>query len=97
MFQMSKKALLALAAEEGMVIVDGVDAAIIGLSHRCGESTVVAYDIERMIKVLMDRDSCGYWEAYEYIEYNCLGAYVGEMNPVYLRLVEDIPVRELSD
>jgi hypothetical protein len=35
--------------------------------------------------VLMTRDGMDYDEASEYIDFNCVGAYVGEQTPIIVR------------
>jgi len=61
--------------------VDGFDKAIIGEEYSSGR---LVYSAERMIKILMNRDGMSFEEALEFIEYNILGAYVGEMTPIYI-------------
>jgi hypothetical protein len=66
--------------EEDLLLVDGFDQAIIGVEDG---SMRVIYSISKMIKVLMkDMDED---EAWEYLEYNVLTAYVGEKTPIYCR------------
>jgi len=69
---------------EEAVFWDGLDEAIIGTAERIGLS-VVAYDVEKIIEILM-RDGMDYEEAVEYYEVNINGAWVGEMTPVHIRL-----------
>jgi hypothetical protein len=37
-----------------------------------------------MLQILVDRDGMDVEEADEYISYNCLGAWMGELTPVIL-------------
>ena len=69
---------------EEAVFWDGLDEAIIGTAERIGLS-VVAYDVEKIIEILM-RDGMDYEEAVEYYEFNINGAWVGEYTPVHIRL-----------
>ena len=59
------------------------DEAIIGIASCAGREDVVAYDRSRCIELLMaegmDRD-----EAEEFFEFNTVGAYMGEMTPVFI-------------
>jgi hypothetical protein len=89
MFTMSREAALEIANEEGMIVIDGFDDAILGFSSQCGENTVLAYDIEKMVSIFSQREDVSYSESYEYIEYNCIGAYMGDGNPVYIRVVDE--------
>lgn len=67
--------------------MDGFDDAIIGLARRCGQPDLVAYSYKMMIDVMMTRDKCTFEEAQEYIEFNCVGAWMGLMTPI---IVEDL-------
>ena len=58
------------------------DEAIIGVAERIGQSAVVAYDTTKLVEVLSRTMSVD--EAYEYFEFNILGAYVGERTPMFL-------------
>ena len=62
------------------LIADGFDAAIVGYTFQ-GK---LVYEVHKMIKILMTRDKMSEEEAHEYIDYNVLGAYMGEMTPVYI-------------
>jgi len=42
-----------------------------------------------MVDLLVFRDEMTYEEAVEYIEYNCLGAWVGERTPLIVMPIED--------
>lgn len=59
------------------------DDAIIGIAERAGGLGVVAYDraicIERLMADGMDRD-----EAEEFFEFKTIGAWVGDMTPVFI-------------
>ena len=56
--------------------------AIIGVSDRIGDEPVVAYDTTKIVEILSR--SMSVEEAYEYFEFNILGAYVGEKTPVFI-------------
>ena len=58
------------------------DEAIIGVSERIGNEPVVAYDTTKLVEVLSRTMSVD--EAYEYFEFNILGAYVGERTPMFV-------------
>ena len=64
-----------------LLFADGFDAAIIGTAQQFN-TTCVAYDRDKCIKILMkDMDQL---EAIEHIEYNVIGAYMGEYTPVFI-------------
>lgn len=77
---MNKELLAEL--EEDILVMDGFDDAIIGYSQRINDPTLAVYSWELMVKILMERDGMSDEEAMEYIEYNCLGAWVGERTPI---------------
>ena len=81
--------LMQIAEEEGMLLYDGFDDAIIGIASRCGENTVLAYDIDKIIEILMDRDDLSYEEALEYYSFNMEGSYMGESTPTHIRCISD--------
>ncbi len=63
---------------------DGFDEAIIGLGTRIGMELVVAYDVEKIIGILMSRDGMEYEEAYEFYEFNIFGRWLGEFTPIFI-------------
>jgi hypothetical protein len=63
---------------------DGLDDAIIGIASRCGQPDLITYDVSKILKVLQERDGMSFEEAYEFYEFNILGAYMGEHTPIFL-------------
>lgn len=70
------------AMEENALLMDGFDDAIIGFSRRINEPLLAVYSWQKMMDTLITRDGMEYEEAEEYIEYNCIGAWVGERTPI---------------
>jgi hypothetical protein len=60
--------------------IDGFDKAIIGICSRPNCNHLLAYDYNKMIKILMD-DGFSEEDAEEYISYNIEGAWMGELTP----------------
>lgn len=58
------------------------DEAIIGVSERIGDEPVVAYDTTKIVEILSRSMTVD--EAYEYFEFNILGAYVGKKTPIFI-------------
>ena len=83
---------------EGMIMplltADGFDDAIIGLCRVKGRPDIVAYDYEKCVGVLTERDGMSREEAEEFLEYNTLGTYVGERTPAF---VQPMTREELDD
>ncbi|MEN6290514.1 MAG: hypothetical protein ABFD07_00655, partial [Methanobacterium sp.] len=67
------------------LLCDGFDEAIIGMAERINLGPVVAYDVDKMIDIMIKRDGMTYEEAIEYFDYNILGAWMGENTPVYIQ------------
>lgn len=67
-----------------MIRALGLDDAIIGVGQRCGDVNVIVYDSQKIVDILVERDGMDREEAWEYFEFNILGAYVGESTPMYL-------------
>ena len=61
---------------------DGFDNAIIGVGGRCNTDPMIVYDYDKMVKVLVTRDDMSYEEAEEYIDFNIVGAWIGDTTPI---------------
>ena len=70
------------------LICDGFDEAIIGMAERINLGPVVAYSTEKIVEILMTRDGMEYEDALEYFNFNILGAWMGEMTPVFINNYE---------
>jgi hypothetical protein len=68
------------------ILWDGFEDAVIGFGERCGLGPVAVYSWDSMVQILIDRDEMDEEEAAEYINYNILGAYVGEYTPIIMTL-----------
>ena len=71
-----------LEMDESTLLMDGFDEAFIGFSRRINEPVLAVYSYDKMVDVLVQRDGLDYDEAVEYIDYNCVGAWVGERTPI---------------
>ncbi len=78
------KTLIYYETDEEIMLMDGFEEAFIGFSRRCGQPTLATYSYIKMLQVLIERDDMDVEEAGEYIEYNCAGAWMGELTPVIL-------------
>lgn len=70
-----------------MLKADGFDDAIMGVCRICADHDRLVYDYDDCVKILMDRDGMTWEEAVEYLEFNVLGAYVGEETPAFIRML----------
>jgi hypothetical protein len=73
---------------EEALLMDGFDEALIGFSKRINEPMLAVYKWQRMVQILKNRDKMSYEEAVEYIEYNCIGAWIGEQTPIIVMPIE---------
>ena len=74
--------------DEELLCADGFDDAIIGICERATSSNIVAYDRDRCIEILVERDGMTREEAVEYFEFNVAGAWMGERTPVFISNVK---------
>ena len=63
---------------------DDLDAAFLGIGRRCGQPYLAVYSISKAIAVLMDRDGMTHDAAREYLEFNTIGAWAGDLTPVWV-------------
>ena len=69
---------------EGAIILDNFDDCIVGISEQFGEGNRIVYSKDMIIKKLCEEMSEE--EALEYYDYNILGGYFGEQNPIFLAI-----------
>tara|TARA_R100001082_G_scaffold89462_1_gene55918 strand:- start:1371 stop:1619 length:249 start_codon:yes stop_codon:yes gene_type:complete len=65
------------------LFADGFDKAIIGVSRTFNKISV-AYDMNKCIRILMDRHEITQLEAIEDFEYNTIGSNVGKYTPTFI-------------
>jgi len=68
-----------------MMKADGFDKAIIGIASRAGFEDVIAYNWDKCVNVLQDRDGMSLEDAIEFMDFNVVGSYVGKDTPVFVR------------
>lgn len=69
---------------EDALLADGFEKALIGVAERINLGPVAAYDVEKILEILMERDGMEYADALEFFEFNIKGAWMGEFTPVYI-------------
>ena len=67
-----------------MLKADGFDEALIGIGRRCSQEDVLVYDFNKAVKILVNRDNMTEEEAVEYLEFNTVGAWVGDKTPMFV-------------
>lgn len=74
-------------------IWENLDEAIIGVVERCNQEPIVCYDYEKVVKIISK--DMGVEAAIEFIDFNVLGAWVGDKTPFMLfRTIEGMSVKE---
>lgn len=76
------------------LFADGFDAALLGPLCRCGQPTLAAYSYQKGVEVLMRPDDQGspgmsYEDAIEWMDFNVVGAWVGENTPAWVMDLDD--------
>ena len=84
---MDRERLMEILAEEECLTADGFDEALVGCSY--GANVVAVYDVNKMVGVLVEEGMDGD-DALDHLNYNVIGAYVGEKTPIYICLDEDV-------
>ena len=65
------------------LLADGYDDCIIGIGYSFENNPIFVYDKYKMIDKMIE-DGMEEGEAYEYFDYNILGAYLGEDMPIFV-------------
>jgi hypothetical protein len=71
---------------EGSILLDGLETAIVGIVEEFGNGNRILYSKTKILYILQKRDDMTYEEAEEFYDYNIIGGYFGERNPVFLDL-----------
>tara|TARA_R110000803_G_scaffold127767_3_gene195153 strand:- start:3535 stop:3762 length:228 start_codon:yes stop_codon:yes gene_type:complete len=72
-----------------MLKADGLDKAVIGVGMRCGQEDILVYNYQMCVTILMARDKMSYEEAIDWMEYNVVGAWLGNQTPIFVRDLEE--------
>ncbi len=75
---------------EGLITADGYDEAFLGVADRFGKEPVAVYDYDMCIQILMRDNDMDFEEALEFFEYNTIGAFIDDNQPVYLHLSQHL-------
>ena len=66
----------------GAIILDGFDEAIIGLVEEFGNGPRILYSRDKILEILQTRDEISFEDALEFYDFNILGMFAGDQNPV---------------
>jgi hypothetical protein len=72
--------ILLMNPDVELLKADGFDKCVIGIDN----DYRLVYSIEDCMMVLMERDGMDGDEAMEFIQFNVIGSYVGEMTPIFI-------------
>jgi hypothetical protein len=68
-----------------LIILEGFDAAILGVGESAGwDSPRVVYDYQKCLDVLMEQNNWEREDAIEWMDYNVINVYMGKGNPVFV-------------
>ena len=77
--------------DESVILADGFELGFLGCGYSYSGSYAI-YNLGTCIEILMQRDGMSFDDAEEFIEYNVIGAFVGDRMPVFL-----VPMKELYE
>ena len=66
-----------------MLTADGFDEAFLGIAIRAGQEDIVAYDFDKCVAILCERDNMELDDAIEYMYFNVVGAWMGDKTPIF--------------
>jgi hypothetical protein len=69
---------------EEFLFADGFEDALLGTVEGACRLPVACYDYQKCVEILVKRDGMDEDEAAEYLDFNCVGAYVGKGTPLFL-------------
>ena len=69
------------------MLADGFEKALVGYAQRF-HAVIALYDRQRCIEILVERDGMTHDEAEEFLEFNTIGAWVGEGTPAFATFFE---------
>jgi hypothetical protein len=69
---------------EGTIKLNGFDNCIVGITEEFGNGPRILYSKEKIIEELCEEMTID--EALEFYDYNILGGYFGEQNPIFLSI-----------
>lgn len=67
----------------------GFEQAYIGIGERCGCDPIAVYSYDKMVQIVSERDNIDIYDAIDYIDFNYLGAWLGDDTPLIITLQRD--------
>ena len=81
-------------ADKRLVKANGLEDAIIGVGSRINMPDVLIYSYNKCVKIFMEKEGWTHEEAIEWMDYNVVGAWVGDTTPIF---VHEIPSDQKID
>ena len=81
-------------ADKRLVKANGLEDAIIGVGSRMNMPDVLIYSYNKCVKIFMEKEGWTHEEAIEWMDYNVVGAWVGDTTPIF---VHEIPSDQKID
>ena len=75
--RLTREKWVKIAGDQDLLFADGLDDAIIGVGHRCGQVAVVVYDVDLVYKAIQAQ-GLDYDDAVEWAEVNTFGGWGGD-------------------
>jgi hypothetical protein len=69
---------------EGAILLDGFEHCIVGITEEFGGNIRILYSTKKIIDSLVQDSEMTLDEAWDYYNYNVIGGYFGEQNPIFL-------------
>ena len=67
------------------LLITGYDEALVGIVNRCGSSELALYSYKKLVEITQQEgEDMDIIDAIEYVDYNILGAYMGENTPMVI-------------
>jgi hypothetical protein len=73
-----------LMPQQHILIAEGFEEAFVGVATDFAGHRRAVYDYGKCVRVLMRRDKMSREDAVEYMDFNVVGAYVGEATPIWI-------------
>jgi hypothetical protein len=84
---MKKDKLFAEFNTDELLVMDGYDDCIVGIVERLGQDPIVCYDKKKILNNLK-KDGMNEEEAEEFFYFNQLGAWMGNLTPCFVTLID---------
>ena len=66
------------------LLADGFEGALVGTGRRFNSPYLAVYNYNKCLRILMERDNMARDDAVEFMEFNVLGAWMGENTPMFI-------------